>query len=170
MDHVLAEEQRNLDRALRALIILEAGCAQACTFTKNGHVLQPQVALQSVDLLRDLMKLGLFCLNIPISGAKTEDDEEDGETRFDRFPSFFLGMSIHYAITVAPALEDFDPEGRAVSRRPGVVPTIDLERLSDHVSRIEREFGVVPVDDELIARASQLATHRLRGPSPNLGA
>lgn len=139
------------DREIRAAVILDVAMRRPHRYSRQGIELGAMAALQSQPLVTDLVKLGLFSMNIEKIIAL--DEREDGEAvSFSRIPSFLLGVGVHYAIEVAPTLKS--PEGSP--------PVISVGGLENHVRRIEKHFGIIPVDSALVARVAILARDHLQ--------
>ncbi|MFG6083436.1 hypothetical protein ACEUZ9_004696 [Paracoccus litorisediminis] len=158
----VTERLRNLDGELRAEVMLEAALARSHHFTKNGHVLPVELAFQSAELVTNLVKLGLFSMNMP-NMSEMEASAEDGSISFNRVPAFLLAVGIDYAIEVAPTVDMLGPGGAQV---------ISLDALADHIDRIETHFGAITIDADLINRITMLTAYRIaaRNPDPESAA
>ena len=139
---------------LRANVLLEVGLTSPYRFTRNGHVLQADVAFQSAPLVRNLLKLGLFSMNLNSMISVNEQIEED-KLSYSRVPSFLLAVGLHYAIDVAP----LDPAS------PAEDMVISLDALDAQVARLEKTFGTIAIDTELLGIIPSLARERL-APDP----
>lgn len=146
----------NRDRELRAEVILEAVSTCPRVFTKNGLVHPVKVAMQSTELVTNLIKLGLFSINVPNMSEMQEAADGEGIS-FDRVPSFILGMAVHYAVEAAPIAAEPSPDG---------TPMVSLDDLASHVERIEEVFGTVSVDHDLVNGVARLAARRLVAMEP----
>lgn len=90
--------QRNTD--IRARVILDVGRRLPHQFTRNNRTFRAETAFQSQVLVRDLLKLGLFCMNIP-SMSGLQDDEGKVPVTFNQIPESLLGIGVRYAIRVS---------------------------------------------------------------------
>lgn len=143
------------DRTLRAHVILDVARRLPQRYGKQGVELGAMTAFQRQPLVSDLLKLGLFSMNI---SRIIELGEANGENvTFSAIPSFLLGVGIHYAIEVAPTM---------ASPMPGS-PVVDVDRLERHVRRIEKHFGAVPVDAALVAEVAIQARAELMAAAEN---
>lgn len=139
------------DTDLRAHVILDVGSSMPHQFSRNGRTLPAEVAFQSQVLVRDLLKLGLFSMNIQ-SMAGLQDEAGGIPVSFAKIPESLLGVGLHYAITVAPTVPG---EGE---------PIVVIDELERHVRRLERHFGRIDVDMSLVARVAEHARERSIAP------
>lgn len=143
LQHEADSMQLHQDTDLRARVILDVGMRLPHQFSRNNRTFPASTAFQSQVLVRDLLKLGLFCMNIP-SMAGLQDSEGNIPVSFARIPESLLGIGVRYAIRVSADPADYDP----------VIQIDDLER---HVERIEAHFGPIDIDMGLVARVAQCA-------------
>ncbi|MCW3782566.1 DUF2608 domain-containing protein [Defluviimonas salinarum] len=136
----------DLDTDFRARVLLEVGMRCPHQFSRNGRTFPAGTAFLSQVLVRDLLKLGLFSLNIH-SMAGLDERASGMPVSFARIPSSLLGIGLHYAIDVAPR----DPDS------PDGAPVVLIDDLERHVQRIEAHFGPVDIDMGLVARVAQCA-------------
>ena len=149
-----ADVARENDSAMRATVVYEVASAVPHLFSHGGNVLAAPVALQSKPLLVDLMKVGLFSMNLDSASSF----ERRSGTAFpaDRISSFILGMAVLYAIEVAPTENSAEDP-----------PVVSLDALNRHVRRIEAAFGEIPVDLAMISQVTRIANVRLTMDAPS---
>jgi hypothetical protein len=129
---------------IKARVLLDIGLRMPHKFSRNNLTLPPMTAFQSQVLVRALLKLGLFSMNIP-SMATIEAPGHASGISFRKVPDAILAMGMHYAITVSPTDPDQDE------------PVILIDELERHVKRLEGHFGVIGVDMEVVSRIARLA-------------
>ncbi|MCE6959694.1 hypothetical protein LAZ40_11755 [Cereibacter sphaeroides] len=140
---------------MQALMLLHLGNAVDVAFHKSGRTLRAPVAFRSQALVRDILKVGLFSMNVP--GQDRAGEEGRSGFAAPALPSALLGLAFHYALEAAPRAEGAPEE------------TIDLGDLESHVALIERYFGPIGVDMDLVARVSILAAGPAPSPGPSAG-
>lgn len=128
---------------LKARILLEVGMQMPHRFSRNGRVFPAGQAFQSQVLVRDLLKLGLFAMNIP-SMADLPDRLGERPVTFATVPEAFLGLALRYAVIVSESSRD--PE-----------PIVEIDDLDRRVRRLEAHFGRIDIDMSLVARVAQCA-------------
>ncbi len=138
---------------MKARVLLDIGAAMPHRFSRNNVTLPAVSAFQSQVLVRDLLKLGLFSMNIPSMASIGNSGARDGIS-FSRIPDALLGMAIHYAVTVSPT----DPE------TPDDAPVILIDELERHVKRLEAHFGIIQIDMQVVSRVQQLAREAVTTP------
>ncbi len=143
----------SLSSDMKARVLLDIGASMPHRFSRNNRTLPAVSAFQSQVLVRDLLKLGLFSMNIP-SMASIEGEGSRGGMSFNKVPDAILGMGIHYAVTVSPT----DPE----AGQDG--PVILIDELERHVKRLEAHFGTIHVDMQVVSRVAQLAREATASP------
>lgn len=126
------------EKEKQALMLLLLGGKADVRFHKNGVTVAPPLAFQSQALVRDLLKVGFFSMNVH-SMARMAHLHGD-------LPASMLGMAFHYALEAAPRM---DPELGA-----DVVRISDLER---QVNEIEAMQGPIDIDLDFVARVALLA-------------
>ena len=136
--------QLHRDTDMRAQVLLDVGMSMPHQFSRNGRTFSAETAFQSQVLVRDLLKLGLFSMNIQLM-AGLRDDTGNIPVSFARVPESLLGVGLHYAISVAPT----DPQEEE--------PVVLIDNLEKHVQILERHFGQIDVDMGLVARVAQWA-------------
>lgn len=134
----------------RAEMILELGARVDVRFRKNGRVLGHPIAFQSQALTRDLFKIGLFAMNVH-SMATMRPTSGIG-LGAPHLPAALIGMAFHYGLEAAPRAQIESPE------EGDIIEIADLER---QVLLIERSFGAIDVDMDLVAETALRAA-----PSP----
>jgi hypothetical protein len=130
----------------RAAMLLEIGSRVDVRFRKNGRILGHPVAFQSQALTRDLFKIGLFAMNVH-SMATMRPASSMGDA-VPQLPAALIGMAFHYGLDAAPRA----PAGDALEG--DVIEIADLER---QVLLIERSFGAIDIDMELVAETAMRA-------------
>lgn len=155
----LVDADPTIDRELSAAGLLDVGLARKHHFTKNGHILPAEQAFQSSELISNLMKLGLFSMNIPLSDDASLDG--DGLVHTARIPVFLLAMGLDYAIEASPTIAEPTQSGE---------PVISLDALAEHIAKIENGFGAISIDHELVDRIAMLANYRLMSRNPDMEA
>ncbi|MBW3243610.1 hypothetical protein KUV57_13130 [Epibacterium sp. DP7N7-1] len=143
LQHEADSMQLRQDTDLRALVILDIGMRLPHQYSRNDRTYPAQTAFQSQVLVRDLLKLGLFCMNIP-SMAGIQDAEGTIPVSFARIPESILGIGLRYAIQVSAHPSENDP-------------ILQIDDLEKNVKRIEAHFGPIDVDMGLVARVAQCA-------------
>jgi len=136
------------DAGIRARVVHDLAAGSAEMFSKGGRVLEARVAIQSVPLLTDLMKVGLFSMNL--DSASGPDRLARGGFPAERVSSFLLGVGMLYAIEVAPTVKSADG-----------IESISVEELAQHVRRIENSFGEIPVDRGMLTEVASIARRNL---------
>lgn len=134
------------DANYRASVLLATGMEKPHVYSRNDRIFGPDIAFQSQVLVRDLLKLGLFSMNIH-SMAGLEDTGGNIPVSFARVPASLLSIGLDYAIDVAPT--DANEE---IS-----VPVVSLDQLELQIQRLEQHFGQIVVDISLVARIARLA-------------
>lgn len=127
--------------------ILDEG---APMFERDGRRLEAPVALRTISVGTDLLKLGLFALNIHSLARLNQDTPA---VRALPLPGELLGLAFDFALETAPAT---DVDGRRC------ISVRDLARLT---ALIEASFGEIRVDPAL---AEELAVLTGR-PDPSPG-
>lgn len=136
------------DKEQQALMLLHLGGGSELQFHKNGVTIAPPLAFQSQALVRDLLKVGFFSMNIhSMAGVDVLPGAMPG-VQGNGIPVALLGMAFHYALDAAPR--------RAAGKGPEIVEIADLEQ---QVALIERHFGAIDIDLDLVARVSILAAN-----------
>lgn len=138
---MLGDDMRETDQAALAMVLLSE--AHDCSFRLNGQPLRAPKAMMSSDLVTDLMKVGIFSLNLQ-AGHSPRDESK---------PVSGFGAQLLIATGFDYAIE-------AVPRAAGDPLSINLEDLRDHVRRIEGVFGTIPVDQYLVSRVTMQANDR----------
>jgi hypothetical protein len=143
---------RDFDTEEKAAMLLDLGAVTGVRFRKNGRVLGPPVAFQSQALTRDLLKIGFFAMNVH-SMASMRPVSDPG-TDLPRLPAALLGVAFHYALEAAPRAIVEDP-AESAGRLPGDI--VDIPGLERQVLQIERSFGAIDIDMEVVAATAILA-------------
>lgn len=133
------------DIEFKAKVLVETGRRSPHVFARNGRTFGPLVSFQSQPLVRDLMKLGIFSMNLQTMAEL--EATAPGAAKFGKVPAALLAMGFHYAIDVAPG--DVDPENG--------IRTVLVDDLERHVDRIETAFGQIDIDPQLVERVSIVA-------------
>lgn len=119
-------------------------------YVHGGHVAGAMEAMQSPELVGNLVKLATFCAGLEDASRHSLSIGKGSIS----LPTMLIGMGFHYAIEVAPRSED-DGQG----------PVIDLQALARHLRRIEGVVGMIEIDPRLLDAVTRLARERLlRGP------
>ena len=140
---------RNVTEEAELLLDLAEKCD--VSFKKNGMTLSAEVAMLSPSLVVQLVKLGLFSLNVSSMARMGQGDDHDpGIARLPYIPSALLGLGFHYAMTAAP--RDIDD-----------AKIVHVDALDEHIKFIERTFGDIDVDLELIDQIKHIANLRHKG-------
>lgn len=147
--------EKTLDRAA---LLLEVAASCPHKYTRNGLVHNAQTAFQSKPLVTNLLKLGIFSMNIPTMSGLDEATEKVGVS-FATVPSALLATGVHYAIAVAPRAEGPEDEE---------TPIICLDALEAHVMRIEKELSEIHIDHDLVAHIRVLAQRKLESLEPGV--
>lgn len=138
-----------LDGRARLMIRIASTCPHL--YAKDGRALTFDLAFQREALVSDLLKTGLFAMNLHRHVSAGREGRSLG---VGGMPSFLVASGLHYAIVAAP-LEAGSAPGR---------PVVDVDALSRQVDRVERTFGTIPVDHALAARMSGFARARAARP------
>lgn len=139
---MLGEDMRETDQAALAMVLLSE--YHDCSFRLKGLPLRAPRALMSSELVTDLMKVGIFSLNLQ-AGQGPQTAHKDPLTGFGA--QALIAVGFDYAIEAVPRDPD-DPEA------------VNLEDLRDHVRTIEGVFGAIPVDQYLVSRITMQAQAR----------
>jgi len=153
----------DLDRDIdvRAWLLVLGAAGSRRSFEQGGHILGPVEALQHHPLVVDLMKLGLFSLNVDMFARENpgiaipEDFQVGGEVTLANVPLFLIAMGFLYAIKVAPNSDEGEDEDENV---------ISLDGLRSHIARIEGSMGSIAYDPILTSRVTTLAAELVNSP------
>lgn len=137
-----------VDKDQQALMLLHLGGDVDVKFHKNGITVGSPTAFQSQSLVRDLLKVGFFSMNIHSMAGVDAMAGVMPAVPGSGLPAALLGMAFHYALEAAPR--------RQTDAGPAIVDIGDLE---DQVTMIERHFGVIGIDLDLVARVAILAAN-----------
>lgn len=132
------------ERGMHAQVLLQVGMDMPNQYHRNNRTFPAHTAFQSLPLVRDLLKLGLFCMNMPTMAQPQNGAGELGAAGI-RAPEAILGVGFRYAISVMSAPS------------PGSFPILQIDDLERHVSRIEKVFGQIDVDMGLVHEVGRLA-------------
>lgn len=146
MDFEKESLEHSEDANYRAMVLLQTGMDKPHVYSRNDRIFGPDIAFQSQVLVRDLLKLGLFSMNIH-SMAGLEDVDGNIPVSFARVPASLLSIGLDYAIDVAPTDANDEIE----------VPVVSLDQLEYQIQRLEQHFGQIVVDISLVARVARLA-------------
>ena len=135
----------------QAALLLGVANSLPHKYTRNGLVLDATAAFQSHPLVENLLKLGIFSMNIPTMSGLEEAAHRAG-VNFAAVPSALIATGIHYAISVAPRQKGFEGDE---------APVICLDALAAHVAKIERELSEIHIDHGLVSSVRMAAQKRL---------